>query len=51
MYRLHIMHASNPRDERRHYPIVLHGLKHIGVIMTLENIVDEDGGDESWEHP
>jgi hypothetical protein len=49
MHGLHIMHPSNPRDERRHYPIILHGLKHIGVMETLENVVDEDGGDE--EHP
>jgi hypothetical protein len=27
------------------------GLKHIGVMETPENIVDEDGGDEAWEHP
>jgi hypothetical protein len=27
------------------------GLKHIGVMETLENVVDEDGGDEAWEHP
>jgi hypothetical protein len=26
-------------------------LKHIGVMETLENVVDEDGGDEAWEHP
>jgi hypothetical protein len=51
MYRLHIMHPSNPRDERRHYPIILHRLKHIGVMETPENVVDEDGGDEAWEHP
>jgi hypothetical protein len=51
MYRLHIMHPSNPRDERRHYPIFLHGFKHAGVMETLENVIDEDGGDEAWEHP
>jgi hypothetical protein len=51
MYRLHIMHSSNPRDERRHYPIILHGLKHIGVMETPENVVYEDGGDEAWEDP
>jgi hypothetical protein len=51
MYRLHIMHPSNPMDEQRHYPIILHGLKHIGVMETPENVVDEDGGDEAWEHP
>jgi hypothetical protein len=51
MYKLHSMHPSNPRDERRHYPIILHGLKHIGVMETPENVVDEDGGDEAWEHP
>jgi hypothetical protein len=50
MYRLH-MHPSNSRDERRHYPIILHGLKHIGVMETPENVVDEDGSDEAWEHP
>jgi hypothetical protein len=50
MYRLRIMHPSNPRDERRHYPINLHGLKHIGVMETQDNVVDEDGGDEAWEH-
>jgi hypothetical protein len=26
-------------------------LKHIGVMETPENVVDEDGGDEAWEHP
>jgi hypothetical protein len=41
---------SNPRDERRHYPIILQGLKHIGVKETPENVVDEDGGDGAWEH-
>jgi hypothetical protein len=51
MYRLHIMHPSNLRDERRHYPIILLGLKHIGVMETSENVVDEDGDDEAWEHP
>jgi hypothetical protein len=45
------MYPSNPRDERRHYSIILHGLKHIGVMETLENVVDEDGGDGAWEHP
>jgi hypothetical protein len=45
------MRPSNPRDERRHYPIILHGLKHIGVKKTPENVVDEDGGDGVWEHP
>jgi hypothetical protein len=45
------MHPSNPRDERRHYPIILHRLKHIGVMETPENVVDEDGGDGAWEHP
>jgi hypothetical protein len=50
MHRLHIMHPSNPRDERRNYSIILHGLKHIGVMETSENIVDGDGGDEAWEH-
>jgi hypothetical protein len=51
MYRLHIMYPSNPRDKRRHYPIILHELKHKGVMETLENIVDEDGRDEASEHP
>jgi hypothetical protein len=51
MYRLHIIHPSNPRDEWRHYPIILHRLKHIGVMETLENVIDEDDGDEAWEHP
>jgi hypothetical protein len=32
-------------------PIILQGLKHMGVMETPENIVDEDGGDEAWEHP
>jgi hypothetical protein len=45
------MYPSNPRDERRHYPIIVHGLKHIGVMETPENVVDEDDGDGSWEHP
>jgi hypothetical protein len=35
----------------RHYPIILQVLKHIGVMETPENIVDEDGGDDAWEHP
>jgi hypothetical protein len=26
-------------------------LKHIGVMETPKNVVDEDGGDEAWEHP
>jgi hypothetical protein len=26
-------------------------LKHIGVMETPENVVDEDGSDEAWEHP
>jgi hypothetical protein len=26
-------------------------LKHIGMMETPENIVDEDGSDEAWEHP
>jgi hypothetical protein len=38
-------------DERRQYPIILQRLKHIGVMETPENVVDEDGGDETWEHP
>jgi hypothetical protein len=50
MYRLHIMHPSNPRDEWRHYSTILHGLMHIGVMETPENAVDVDGGDEAWEH-
>jgi hypothetical protein len=45
------MHPSNPRDEQRHYPIILQRLKHIGVMETPENVIDEDGGDEAWEHP
>jgi hypothetical protein len=45
------MHPSNPRDERIHYPIILHRLKHVGVMETPENVVDEDGGDGAWEHP
>jgi hypothetical protein len=45
------MHPSNPRDERRHYPIILHGLNHIEVMETPENVVDEDGSDEGWEKP
>jgi hypothetical protein len=46
------MYPSNPRDERRYYPIIVHGLKHIGVMETLENAVDEDGSDEAyWDHP
>jgi hypothetical protein len=39
------MYPSNPRDERRHYPIISHGLKLTGVMETPENVVDEDGGD------
>jgi hypothetical protein len=27
--------------------IILHGLKHIGVMETAENVVDDDGGDEA----
>jgi hypothetical protein len=45
------MYSSNPRDEWRHYPIFLQGLKHIGVMKTPENVVDEDGSDEASEHP
>jgi hypothetical protein len=45
------MYPSNPRDERRHYPIILQELKHIGVIEIPKNIVDEDSRDEAWEHP
>jgi hypothetical protein len=45
------MHPSNPRDERRHYPIILHGLKHIGGMETPGNVIDEDGDNEAWEHP
>jgi hypothetical protein len=45
------MYPSNPRDEWRHYLIILQGLKHIGVMKTPENVIDEDGGDEAWEHP
>jgi hypothetical protein len=45
------MYLSNPRDERRHYPIILQRLKHIGVMETLENIVDENDNDESWNTP
>jgi hypothetical protein len=41
------MYPSSPRDEQRHYPIILQGLKHIGVMETPENVVDEDGGDEA----
>jgi hypothetical protein len=26
-------------------------LKHKGVMETSENVVDEDGGHEAWEHP
>jgi hypothetical protein len=45
------MYPSHPRDERRHYPIILYGLKHTGLMETPENVVDEDGGDGAWEHP
>jgi hypothetical protein len=45
------MHPSNPKDEQKYYPIILHGFKHIGLMETPENVVDEDGGDEAWEHP
>jgi hypothetical protein len=38
-------------DERRHYTTILQGLKHLGVMETPENVIDEDGGDEAWEHP
>jgi hypothetical protein len=51
MYTLHSMHPYNPRDEWRRYPSILHGLRHIGVMETPENVVDEDGGGEAWEHP
>jgi hypothetical protein len=44
------MYPYNPRGEQRHYPIILQTLKYIGVMETLENIVNEDGGDEVWEH-
>jgi hypothetical protein len=36
------MYPSNPRDERRHYPIILQGLKHIGVMETPENCKESD---------
>jgi hypothetical protein len=45
------MHPSNLRDEWRHYHIILNTLKHIGVMETPENVIDEDGSDEAWEHP
>jgi hypothetical protein len=45
------MYPSNPRDEQRHYPIILQGLKHKRVMETPKNVVDEDDGDEAWEHP
>jgi hypothetical protein len=45
------MYPSNPRAERRHYPIILQGLQHIEVMETPENVVDEDGSYEAWEHP
>jgi hypothetical protein len=41
------MYPSNPRDEWRHYPIILQRLKRIGVMEPPENVVDEDGGDEA----
>jgi hypothetical protein len=45
------MYPCNLRGERRHYPIILQGLKHIWVMETVENVVDEDGGDEAWDYP
>jgi hypothetical protein len=45
------MYPSNPRDEQRHYPIILQGLKHIELMKTPENVVDEDGSDEACEYP
>jgi hypothetical protein len=45
------MYPGNPRDERRQYPIILQGLKHIGVMETPENVVDEDGSGEACKHP
>jgi hypothetical protein len=45
------MYPSNPGDEQRDYSINLQGLKHIAVMVTPENVVDEDGGDEAWVHP
>jgi hypothetical protein len=47
MQQSQIMYPSNPRDERRHHPIILHGLKHKEVMQTLENVIDEDGGDKA----
>jgi hypothetical protein len=41
------MYPSNPRGQQRHYPIILQRLKHIGVMETPENVVDEDGSDEA----
>jgi hypothetical protein len=32
-------------------PIMLQRLMHIWVMETPENVVDEDGDDEAWEHP
>jgi hypothetical protein len=26
-------------------------LRHIGVMETPKNSIDEDGSDEAWEHP
>jgi hypothetical protein len=43
------MYPSNPRDEQRHYPHHLTWIE--GVMETPENVVNEDGGDEAWEHP
>jgi hypothetical protein len=40
------MYPSNHRDKWRYYHIILHRLKHIGVMETLKNVVDEVGGDE-----
>jgi hypothetical protein len=41
------MYPSNPKDEWRHYSIILQGLKHIGVMETPENVIDGHGGDEA----
>jgi hypothetical protein len=32
-------------------PIILQGLKHVGVMEPSENVVDEDGNDEAREYP
>jgi hypothetical protein len=45
------MYPSNPRDERRHYPIILHGLKHIGWWRLRRTSLMKTAAMEVWNTP